>query len=65
MKKKKLKPVISLKIYGIWSKMDEKIMYVSLNKADLELEYGLEKYKEDTHLVVCLDATYDISSLER
>lgn len=58
-------PLLVVPIYGIWSKADKKITYVSLQKDDAELEYGMEGYSDETHLVVCLKAVYDISNLAR
>lgn len=58
-------PLIVVPIYGIWSKKDKKITYVSLQKYDVELEYAMEGYSNETHVVVCLKAIYDVSSLER
>jgi hypothetical protein len=52
-----------LRVYGIWSKADNRLVYVSLLKEDMKTEFELERYKENDYLMVCLDATYDIKSL--
>jgi len=54
-----------LGIYGIWSKAEKKIIYITLDKEEAELEYDMEGYSENTHRVVFLNAAYDISSLEQ
>ncbi len=51
-------------IYGIWSKTDKKVIYISLDQEEVELEYDMEGYSEDTHAIVFLNAAYDVSSLE-
>lgn len=54
-----------LGIYGIWSKVDKKIVHITLDQEESELEYDMEGYTEDTHVLVFLNAAYDISSLEQ
>lgn len=61
----KLSPsIISLLIYGIWSKEDRRIIFIGLKQEDVEDEYDLEGYTEDTHAIVQMPTFYDASSLE-
>jgi len=55
---------MALGIYGIWSKAEKKIIYISLDQEEVEMEYDMEGYIDETHVIVFLDATYDVSSLE-
>ena len=54
---------MTLRIYGIWAKEDNRIIYINLSQEDTEMEYDMEDYTDETHLLVCLDAKYDLSSL--
>jgi hypothetical protein len=51
-------------IYGIWSKADKHVIFISLSEEDVELEYDMEEYSEETHVIVFLSTLCDISSLE-
>jgi hypothetical protein len=62
-KRKNPKKGMSIRVYGIWSKKKNKMIYTNLSKEDTELEYDMEGYNESAHIIVCLDALYDISSL--
>lgn len=55
---------VTIQAYGIWSKSDKKIIFINLDLEEVELEYDMEGYEEDTHVIVCLDGKYDVSSLE-
>jgi hypothetical protein len=52
-----------LGIYGIWSKEEKRVIYISLDQEEVELEYDMEGYPEETHAIVFMNAAYDISSL--
>jgi len=52
-------------IYGIWSIAKKMVIFIRLSLEETETEYDLEGYTEDTHVIVCLHAAYDVSSLER
>jgi len=62
--KKQLPSFVSLLIYGIWSKEDKRVVFISLEQEDVETEYDLEGYSEETHTIVAMPTYYDISSLE-
>lgn len=62
--KKQLPSFVSLLIYGIWSKEDKRVVFISLEQEDVETEYDLEGYSEETHVIVAMPTYYDISSLE-
>lgn len=62
---KKRIPKLKLSIYGIWSKEDNKIIFISLNIDNVELTYDMEGYSDESHVIVCLDAIYDASNLAR
>lgn len=70
MPKKNRKPPVGIDdfviigIYGIWSKLDRKIIFISLDQEEVELEYDMEGYSDLTHAIVFLNAAYDASSLE-
>lgn len=55
----------SVDIYGIWHRKNRKVIFVSLSQEETELEYDLEGYIEQSHVIVCLSAFYDLSSLEQ
>ena len=67
-KKKKTSPslppnMVSLCVYGIWSKEAKKVIFVSLNFEDAEMEFDIEGYPENTHAIVQMVTVYDVSSL--
>ena len=55
--------MILLGIYGIWSKEEKRVIYISLDQEEVELEFDMEGYPDETHAVVFLNTAYDISSL--
>jgi hypothetical protein len=55
--------IVLLNLYGIWSRDEEKIIFASLNEEDVRLEYDMEGYDDNTHMVVSLACAYDASSL--
>lgn len=57
-------PFLELNIYGIWDKKTKTIIFVALKEEDVELEYDMEGYSEDSHLIVSMMTYYDFSSLE-
>ena len=57
--------LVTIQAYGIWSKKRKQIVFISLDSEDAELEYDMEGYEEDTHVIVCLDGKYDVSNLEQ
>jgi hypothetical protein len=64
---KKRKPaslLATLTIYGIWSKEERGIIFIGLDPEEVELEYDMEGYSKNTHLIVSMPTYYDISSLE-
>lgn len=70
MPKKRSSPVLPenmmmLGIYGIWSRDEKRVVYITLDKEEAEMEYDMEGYHEVTHVIVFLNAAYDVSSLEQ
>jgi hypothetical protein len=63
-KSEKAVPVMSITIYGIWSKEQKKIIFVGLDKEEVEIEYDMEGYPEETHRIFSMETYYDISNLE-
>lgn len=53
-----------LGIYGIWSKVEKKVIYITLEQEEAEMEFDMEGYLDETHAIVFLNAAYDLSSLE-
>ena len=65
---KKQKPPIdslALRIYGVWSKKENKFLSVNLSQEAIEFEFDLEGYDDKNYLIICLDAVYDASNLGR
>ncbi len=54
--------IIYLTIYGIWSKEERNIIFVSLDKEEVEMDYDMEGYGEDTHAIICLQTGYVINA---
>lgn len=71
MSKNNRKPPLSIDdcvivgIYGIWSKLDRRVIFISLDPEEVELEFDMEGYSDLTHAIVFLNAAYDTSSLEQ
>jgi hypothetical protein len=57
-------PLVTLTIYGIWSKEKKGIIFIGLDPEEVEMEYDMEGYTEDTHYVVSMPTYYDVNSLE-
>jgi len=55
--------LLSIKIYGIWNKTKNKLIYVNLSLEEAELEYDMEGYSEDSYVIICLMGYYDSSGL--
>lgn len=56
--------LVTLDLYGIWSILEKKIIFIGLNVEDVEFEYDIEQYCSKTHVIVCLKTVYDVSNLE-
>lgn len=55
---------IHLCIYGIWSKDDKRIIYVSTLQEDVETEFDLENYSDEKYMILRLETMYNVNGLE-
>ena len=44
-------------IYGIYSVDTRKVIYVNVNKEELEFEFDISDYNKDKYLIVTFDVT--------
>jgi len=53
---KKLKP-LKYRIYGIFDYQNDSLIYINLNKDDVDLEFALENYNKDRYEIISFDIT--------
>lgn len=56
--------LVAIRLYGIWSRIKNKLVYVSVNEDDAEWEFDMGEYSEKKYALIILDTQSDISSLE-
>jgi hypothetical protein len=52
-----------LRVYGIWSFEEAKLVFISLTYDESELKFEIEEYDEDEHGIVQFDIAIDLNSL--
>jgi hypothetical protein len=64
LSKRSIRSLMAVRIYGIWSRADQRIVFVSLQEEETEMEFDMEGYDSPDYRLVALETYYDVSSLE-
>jgi hypothetical protein len=54
-----------ISFYGIWDRVENRLIYISMDQEMVETEFDLEGYDQDQFAICRLETVIDVKSLEQ